>query len=240
METFPDIDPDEIRQKHFTISLISKHPQITTLLTEIGVPSTVLDQLRLLTIPSEIMTRMIDEYEIVRKQADGALQFSLDDFIIAYIAAMYRWCVISYDMDLLSRIHHYLVFEALLPSETSDLPSDSLLLLDTNVLLEFTRSKGENKEDVISMITKNPHLTFLISANILEEMQRVLDKLEWTIADDIAIHLDPAEKELVKFIDNFEGFQSPHKTRKKRKLREYHKKKKRKDRLHGKWGNYLD
>lgn len=241
METFPDSDPDEIMQTHFTITHISKHPHISALLTGIGVPSTVQEHLRLLTIPREIMIRMTEEYDIVRHQADGVLQFSLDDFIIAYIAAMYRWCVISYDIDLLSRIKRFLDFEALMPTEVSNIPSDSLNLLDTNIFLEFTRSNRNNLDDIIHMVVDNPHLTFLLSVNILEEIQRVLYKLKWSIADEIAIHLDPAEKDIIKFIDDYEGFQSGHITRKKKKRRErYKNKKNRKDYLHGKWGKYLE
>ena len=91
------------------------------------------------------------------------------------------------------------------------------------------------------MVKDHSHLTFMLSANILQELQRLTKKREWTLDDDIAIHLEKGEHEIVEFIDDFEGFQSDNKTRRARKKREKYKEKKPgKGNYRGKWGDLVD
>ena len=237
----PEFNPNEIQQSHFTISAVESYPEIKRFLREHRIPPSVIKQLRFLSIPDDIMNRIEEEYVWVNDQTPARLQFSLDDFVLAYIGAMHRWGVISYDKEILNRIHRYLDFDALLPGEITQYPADSILLLDTNILYEFSRSNPSNKEGIVSMIVDNPHLTFLLSINILKELQRLVKKLEWNLEDDIAINLEKEELKLVEFIDDFEGFQSANKTRRGKKKRVYYKQKKPgKGNFRGKWGQYLD
>ena len=225
---------------HFTIVGIDNQPRIDEFFDVLKVPPTVRKEIYLLTVPPSFFKRFQEEYAIVQEKTTYPLSFSLEDFILAYIGAMHGWGIVSYDRDLLTRIHHYLSFDAFLPNECHQLPADAMVLLDTNILFTYYEGNSEQKHEITSLITENLHLTFLLPQHIISETQHVIRKHEWSSEDEIALYLDPAEGDIVEFVEDFKGFQSDHTTRHKRKKQTRWKKKVYKDRLRGKWGKYVE
>lgn len=230
----------EIASEHYVIYPSSQKPKFKQILDELKLPQIVARNLYLLTIPDHQKTLFLNHYEVIQEENPYLLNpFSFDDFILSYIAAELNWSVVSFDHHLLETIHQYLEFEALYPAEISLLPADSVLLLDSNIMLCFCNSEKAKKENVIDMFQKNPSMTFLIPETILIETYRVNKSLNKNTQENISIYVEDEEMYIADYIDNFEGFISNHAYR--NRTKQFQRKSKRKSKtksLKGKWGKY--
>jgi hypothetical protein len=214
-----DTFPDAWQTDSFCIFPFEKFPRWNEFFTQLGIPPLVQKNLYLLNSHRSAFSRFRQEYQIVAESSQAPLPFSLEDFALCYLGAMHTWGVLSFDRDILTRIHPYLEFENFYPGEIMHLPRDAIVLLDSNILYLFHDGTAQEKTEIVAMIEANPSITFLVPKHILQETKRLFAKREWSAEDERSLYLDPAEGDLVAYIDDFDGFQSENKTRRKKRCK---------------------
>lgn len=205
---------------HFSDSYIIRKPKNaiiwTKLWTSLKIPAYIQRQLWELVVPSSRIKVFRDQFHLIQHHTDFRYRsLSFVDFLIAYLGAEHIWPVVSGDRDVLEYAQEFLDFIAVLPVEVLHLPSDSLILLDSNILLTFSGSNPSFQETVREMFLHSPSITFLVATPVFAEIQRVHQRTSFSTKDQKEIHGIPGEAQLEQFIDNFEGFSSYHATRKK-------------------------
>ncbi|WP_457558552.1 hypothetical protein [Candidatus Harpocratesius sp.] len=226
---------------HFIIYEMQQKTEILNILNALKLPEIFISNIFLLTIPDNQKNLFLNHYEIIQEENPYLLNpFSFDDFILAYIAAEFNWSVISYDHHLLSTIHEYLEFEAFYPSEIDQMPADSVFLIDSNIVLSYSKKNMKLKREIITMFQNNPSMTFLIPETILKETYRVYKSLSFITQFNPLIYMEKEEQHLTKYIDNFDGFMSNHAQRiRNKKYKKRIDSRNYRDPLHGKWGKYI-
>ncbi|MHA1611055.1 MAG: hypothetical protein ACTSYU_03295 [Promethearchaeota archaeon] len=200
---------DHLETRHYVIKPITKFPKYLQFLRKIRIPPSIITQFYVITIPQKRIRIYRDHFTLVRQSARASFhRFSFDDFILAYISAEQHWPVVSFDQDLLDYLQEYLDYLAIHPPEVSKLPADSIVLLDTNLLIGYCERGPKFKNVVHSMMTESPSITFLLPESILEEAMRVYKRLYVTPENVLAICEIPEEAQLTKYVDDFEGFTS--------------------------------
>ncbi|MHA2017373.1 MAG: hypothetical protein ACTSXY_03770, partial [Promethearchaeota archaeon] len=137
------------------------------------------------------------------------IPYAFEDFALAYIAAENGFGIVSYDHHLLLQIKKYLDYDCYWPQDIDKLPADSIILLDTNILIHLIeKEKSDRKSEIIKMFEKNPSITFLLTDHIFKELSLVYEKKFGK--EDTQEQKQP---ELGKYIDNFDGFETNHRHR---------------------------
>ncbi|WP_371801853.1 hypothetical protein [Candidatus Lokiarchaeum ossiferum] len=229
------------------IQTLQNDPEAVHFLQKLRVPIEIISNLYLFTIPSKKDNLYRLHYGYLQEQNPyRELDFSYDDWLLAYLAAENRgWGVISRDYHLTYGIHQYLDYAAFLPEDVHDLPADSMLLLDTNIILHFIEQRQHDQKEIMQMFSLNPSITFLLSENILRELGRVYQK-KFRILDrwnkrksNQRLKMDfqeIQEEEICHFVDNFTRFESG----KQRRLRKQHNKQKNYAKYRSKWTRCLN
>ncbi|MCF2140268.1 MAG: hypothetical protein K9W44_09470 [Candidatus Lokiarchaeota archaeon] len=232
---------ETLELNHFVIYDNQQKTKILNILKALKLPGIIINNIYLLNIPDNQKDLFLNHYEIIQEENPYLINpFSFDDFILAYIAAEFNWSVISYDHHLLRTIHDYLEFEAFYPSEIDQMPADSVFLIDSNILLTYSKKKKKLKQEIIVMFQNNPSMTFLIPETILMETYRVHKSLSFSTRFNPLIYMETEEQHLSQYIDNFEGFISNHAQRiRKKKFQKKIDSRNHRDPLHGKWGKYI-
>ncbi len=218
-------------QCHYVES-IKKDIKSYNLLNEMGFPKEITENLYLFTIPSCKNQLYKNHYDILEEENPyRRLNFSYDDWVIAYIAAENKWSVISYDHHLLYEINQFLEFDCIIPLDLEKNISISMVLIDTNFFLHYLEQDFEYKDKIASFFINHTKKTFMVSQNILKELNKVYsnkNRLKKVKLNDNSIKKknltlqfnfsDPKEEDLHYFIDDFSQFES-RKAKKKRKLK---------------------
>jgi len=208
MKFFEDIN------KHMVIRSLHNRPKIHSKLLKMNFRDTVLDNIDHLDVPFFKFDGYRDHYEFIGKDNPyHPIPFSYDDFALAYIAAENGFGLVSYDHNLLTQITAYLDYDCYWPQDIHIIPADSMVLLDTNILVHLIEEKKSvQKNEIKTMFEKNKSITFLLTDHIFEELCSVYEK-KFQKESDIQ------EEDLIRFIDDFDGFESNHKQRKRMKKR---------------------
>ncbi|MHA1648517.1 MAG: hypothetical protein ACTSVL_13195 [Promethearchaeota archaeon] len=193
--------------KHLVIRSLYNRPKIISKLLKMNLPELLLNNLNYLNVPFFKYNAYREHYEYIGKDNPyHPIPFSYDDFALAYIAAENGFGLVSYDHHLLSQITAYLDYDCYWPQDIDKLPSDSMVLLDTNIFVHLIEEKqSEQKNEIKAMFEKNQSITFLLTDHIIEELCSVYEKKFQKE--------EVREDELKKFIDDFDGFESNHKKR---------------------------
>ncbi|MHA1673564.1 MAG: hypothetical protein ACTSYI_08040 [Promethearchaeota archaeon] len=200
---------DHLETQHYAIKPIKQFPKYLKFLRTIRIPPTLITQFFVITIPPKQIQMYRDHHTLVRQSVHASFhRFSFDDFILAYISAEQHWPVVSYDRDLLEYLQQYLDFLAIHPPEVNKLPADSIVLLDTNLIIGYCERDPNFKGIVHSMMIESPSITFLLAESILKEAMRVYRRLYITPNNDLEICEIPEETQLNNFVDDFSGFTS--------------------------------
>jgi rRNA-processing protein FCF1 len=203
---------------------------------KMGIPSEVINQLFLLTLPPETYKTYDKHYDLIKSDTFyGDVPFSFDDFLLCYLAAENNFGIVSFDHHILRHIQKYLYYEAFWPEDIFDFPGDSILLLDTNILFTFLKHPSVKQQDldqVKKMFAQNPSITFLIPEHIIEELLRVYERENKKLNEQKKPNApekstdkknlstkEISEKDLGEFIDDYEGFESFNKSRRNDKIK---------------------
>lgn len=214
------------------IQTLRNDQEAVNFLRTLRVPEKIILNLYLFTIPSSKDNLYRLHYGYLQEQNPyRELAFSYDDWLLGYLAAENRgWGVVSRDHHLTYEIRKFLDYDAFFPEDVRDLPADSMLLLDTNIILHFIEQRKKEKYEIMQMFTLNPSITFLLSENILRELGRVYQKkfkqrviFEGPKSNQISKNTaqDFKEEDIAQYVDNFSRFESgkQHRLRKQRKYR---------------------
>ena len=205
------------------LEILTDHPTTVKFLRGMNVPSIIIHDLHALSIPQSKMRLYEHHYNFIQEQHPyRMLPFALDDWILAYLAAENQWGVVSMDHHLLTNLREFLDYDAYWPEDVHSLPADAMVLLDSNILLHFCDQNRAMRHRIRGMFLDNPSVTFVISANILEEMGRVYHrKFERSPiqAAKVISHSEIAECDVTRFVDDFGRFESG-KDRRKRKQKQ--------------------
>ncbi|WP_457916281.1 hypothetical protein [Candidatus Lokiarchaeum ossiferum] len=126
------------------------------------------------------------------------------------------------DHHLLINLREFLDYEAYWPEDIANLPADAMVLIDSNILLHFCDHQRSQRERIRQMFTSNPSVTFILSANILEEMGRVYHRKFDRSALPSSLKTPSyqvKETDIAVFVEDFGRFESG-KARRKRKARQ--------------------
>lgn len=205
---------DEIN-KHIVIRSLQNHSKIRSKLLQMNFSDAVLANIYHISVPFFKFHRYKEHYEFIGKDNPyHPIPFSYDDFALAYIAAENGFGLVSYDHHLLTQITAYLDYDCYWPQDIDILPADSMVLLDTNIFVYMIEEKkSEQKEEIKAMFEKNQSITFLLTDHIFEELCSVYEK-KFQKESDIKV------EDLIRYIDDFNGFESNHKQRKRIKKRQ--------------------
>lgn len=234
------------------IRKLDKNPELIQFLFSISFPHDIIEHLYTFSIPQSKCELYLTHYKMLQDENPyRKLDFSFDDWMLAYISAENVWGVVSFDYHVLHQIRKYLNYEAYLPNMIKNLPSDSIVLLDTNILFELTQRNQYLKNEIISMVKENPTITFLASENILIEFQKLckrknimstpkdnLEDINMININENKRYEEIPEEEIKQFVDNFVQFE-PKNHRKKNGEKSQIKKKKNKYSRVKKWENII-
>lgn len=240
IENFTDEKIASMEKDHYSIHHLHYSPKIERFILQNSFPPTIYRNLYLLTIPEAKQHLYLTHYKLIQETTlylDSF--FSFDDFSLAYIAAELNWGVVSYDHHLLKSIQKFLEFTAFYPAEVANLPSYSMVLLDSNIFFSYIEKGSRNKAEILRMFQENPTKTFLIPATIIEEILRVNRSHSFQNRIAHESYLEPDYTSLTEYVDNFEGFASFNATRKIQKKNQKIGSSHSSDRLHGRWGKCL-
>ncbi len=205
--------------RHLVIRSLHKRPKISSKLLKMNLPELLLNNVNYLNVPFFKYDAYKEHYEFIEKDNPyHPIPFSYDDFALAYIAAENGFGLVSYDHHLLTQITAYLDYDCYWPQDIDKLPADSMVLLDTNIFVHLIEEENsEQKNEINAMFEKNQSITFLLTNHIFEELCSVYEK-KFQKESDIK------EEVLIRFIDDFDGFESNHKQRKRIKKKDSYKK----------------
>jgi len=205
--------------KHLVIRSLRSRAKIQSKLIKMNFTETVLNNINYLSVPYFKFDAYKKHYEFIGKDNPyHPIPFSFDDFALAYIAAENGFGLVSYDHHLLTQITAYLDYDCYWPQDVDILPADSMVLLDTNIFVHLIEEKKSiQKNEINSMFEKNRSITFLLTNHIFEELCSVYEK---KFQKDSEIK----EENLMRYIDDFDGFESNHKQRKRIKKKYSYKK----------------
>jgi predicted nucleic acid-binding protein len=225
------------------IEKLSANPDLLPFLHKLNIPNEIIQNLYFFTIPESKYQIYEMQYALIQEENPfRTLPFSLDDWILAYIAAENMWGVVSFDHHLLYAIQKFLDFIGYHPADVKRIPADSMVLLDTNILYQFQDPTDRKCEDILHLIKGNPSVTFLISENIFNELTRLywkkLKQAEKT-AKIFNEKYESKENLISEFIDDYERFES-RKAQKKRKKAQINRYSRRYYTRKTKWERYID
>ncbi len=213
---------------YHSIQSLAYFPSIFEFFEKMKIPMEILQDLYLFTVNSENLSLYTTHYQYIEAENPyRPLSFSYEDFLLAYIAAENGYSVVSYDHHLLETIHQFLSYSAYHPGDRDLIPSDEILLLDSNIFLAFYQQNLAQILEIQSMILDYSSLTFFCTNHIFNETQRVVQKMnasknqfrkkpEGMCQQSL---MDPLETDLSLYIDDFKYFESHNALRKRKRNR---------------------
>lgn len=203
-----------MKSEEYSIFPLQKKNEFVQHFRQVGVPETILNRLQIITISENRLNIYRHQYNLIKKaRYYESLPFSYNDFLLAYLAAEYGYCVISYDKHLQHVIKHYLTFDSYWPEDVIYLLEPTVFLLDTNAIFDIN--------EIEFIFTKTDH-EFLIPDFIFYELQEVLrrnTKIQQiennrtkndVISEQQATKIECSSDTLKNFVEDQENFESRH------------------------------
>lgn len=192
--------------KHFLIRSLHNRVKKRSKLLKMNLNEEILININFLTVPFFKFDAYREHYEFIEKKNPyHPIPYSFNDFALAYIAAENGFGLVSYDHHLLTQITAYLDYDCYWPQDIDKLPSDSMVLLDTNIFVHLIEMENsEQKTEIMAMFEKNQSITFILTDHIFEELCSVYErKFQKQDSEDVR----------KKFLDDFNTFESTNKYR---------------------------
>jgi len=200
--------PIELSPGHHIIPLEASHED-DAFVEILGIPLAARRQIFLLISPPDRPGLHLSHYEAIHDEFPyDAIEFGLDDFALAYLAAELRIAVVSLDKHLLFAVHKYLNYESWSPCDLHFVPSESLVLLDTNILFGYTEASRPTRRAIVDMLTGQRGITFLAAQHIIAEGRRVCIKRQQAVEVGLKGTYHGLPPEVAQFIDDWDRFES--------------------------------
>lgn len=217
--------------QNFIITSFLDHVNLRSLLSDLKVPKKFWKDFHNLLVPDSQTKIFCNHYKIIKREVLASFhRFSYEDFALAYVAAELYLPIVSYDCDLQDYLHNYLEYTAITPNEVEGLPADSMVLLDSNILLAWIKNETNNKEQISKMISNNHTITFLVPDFIIIEIYSVIKRVRKKETQSLLVPellKDELISNIGEFIDDWDGFTSYNRQRREEKRKKHRFSKKR-------------
>ncbi len=185
---------------------LQKFPAFLEYLKGEKIPQWFLEEVYIFKIPGRHFEFLVKNYDLLQQDQYHRLGFSFEDFALAYMASQYALSIFSFDRDLLVDIKEFLEYDVISPESLPDIPQDSIVLLDTNILFALIDpAQAKFQKEFRTLMKSYESITFSIPELIMAEFKKTRKKLA------------PKKKEpdYSEFIDDDSNFAPKERRRKK-------------------------